>query len=181
MTNAKDLRIGIDVGGTNTDAVVVDDKGAVLQSIKTATTKDPIDGIRDALTKVLDGVDKTRIAKAMLGTTHPANAIIQRKGLDPVAVLRLAAPSSLGVRPGAAWPTDIRDEVMRTSAIIKGGHEYNGAEIAPLDEDAVKALAADASAKGCVAIAVSAAFSPASNEHELRAREIILAELGPDF
>lgn len=181
MSTEKNLRIGIDVGGTNTDAVVVDAAGTVTQSVKTATTKDPIDGIRAALDAVLDGVDKSRISKAMLGTTHPANAIIQRRGLDPVAILRLAAPSSLGVRPGAAWPTDIRDTVIRASSIIEGGHEYNGAEIAPLDEDGVRALAAKAAAEGCVAVAVSAAFSPATSDHELRAREILLEELGADF
>ena len=47
------LRIGIDVGGTNTDAVVVDDDGNVLASTKTATTPDPSDGIRTALEQVI--------------------------------------------------------------------------------------------------------------------------------
>lgn len=181
MTSDNDLRIGIDVGGTNTDAVVVDAAGAVTQSVKTATTKDPIDGIRAALEAVLEDVDTSRVTKAMLGTTHPANAIIQRRGLDPVGVLRLAAPSSLGVRPGAAWPVDISETVIRSSSIIEGGHEYNGAEIAPLDEDGVKAMAAQATADGCVAIAVSAAFSPATTDHELRAREILHDELGADY
>lgn len=176
-----ELRIGIDVGGTNTDAVVIDGSGAVLNAVKVATTPEPIAGIRESLERVLESVDKTRVTKAMLGTTHPANAIIQRSGLDTVAVLRLAAPSSLGVRPGAAWPDDIRDLVIGTSAIVEGGNEYTGAEIAPLDEEAIRRLAADAASAGCTAIAVSAAFSPASNDHELRAREILRGELGDAF
>lgn len=181
MSAANDLRVGIDVGGTNTDAVVIDAKGAVVAAVKVATTPEPIDGIRSSLEQVLAAIDKSHVTKAMLGTTHPTNAIIQRRDLDKVAVLRLAAPSSLGVRPGAAWPNDIRDIAIGTAAIIEGGHEYNGVEIAPLDEDAVKRLAADATASGCDAIAVSAAFSPASNEHELRAGEILRSELGDDF
>ena len=176
-----DLRVGVDVGGTNTDAVVIDTAGEVLAAVKVATTPEPIDGIRAALDEVLVGIEHSRISKAMLGTTHSANAIIQRRGLDRVAVLRLAAPSSLGVRPGAAWPEDIRARVVGTTSIIKGGHEYNGREIAPLDTEAVKRLAGDAVRTECRSVAVAAAFSPATSEHGIRARDILHAELGADF
>lgn len=177
----RDLRVGVDVGGTNTDAVVVDEAGVVMASVKVATTPDPIDGIRGALGTVLEGIDAGRVGKAMLGTTHPANAIIQRKALEPVGVLRLAAPSSLGVRPGAAWPADIRDVVLCASAIVEGGNEYTGAEIAPLDEEAVRRFAGDVGSRGCSAIAVSAAFSPATTDHEMRAMEVLHGELGQSF
>jgi N-acetylglucosamine kinase-like BadF-type ATPase len=66
------LKIGIDVGGTNTDAVVVDEDGQVIASTKSATTLDPSDGIAKALSEVITGVDKSKITQAMLGTTHPA-------------------------------------------------------------------------------------------------------------
>ncbi len=181
MNTDTELRVGIDVGGTNTDAVAIDSAGRVVRSVKTATTPEPIDGIRAALEAVLADIDTSRVTKAMLGTTHPANAIIQRRGLEKVAVLRLAAPSSLGVTPGVAWPQDIRSLVIGHVEIIHGGNEYTGAEIAPLDEDAVRRLAADAIAKGCSAIAVAGAFSPASPEHELRAGQILEEELGADF
>jgi N-methylhydantoinase A/oxoprolinase/acetone carboxylase beta subunit len=170
-------RLGIDVGGTNTDAVVVDEHGAVIASVKRPTTPDPFDGIKAALDAVLDGIDVTRVTKAMLGTTHPANAIIQRRDLDRIGVLRLAAPSSLGVRPGAAWPADILATVIGHSEIIEGGFEYNGEEIAALDEDAVRRFA-HLCAQDTKALALSCAFSPATNDHELRAAEIIRAELG---
>ncbi len=180
-SDSRDLRVGIDVGGTNTDAVVIDAAGEVLAAKKVATTPEPIDGIRSALDGVLAGLEHSRIAKAMLGTTHSANAIIQRRGLDRVAMLRLAAPSSLGISPGAAWPDDIRAGVIGTTAIIEGGHEYNGKEIAALDTEAVKRLAAEAVRAGCRSIAVAGAFSPATTDHEIRAREILQAELGADF
>lgn len=181
MNTLSDLRVGIDVGGTNTDAVVIDSQGRVLQAVKRATTPEPIDGIRAALDAVLADVDTAKITKAMLGTTHPANAIIQRQGLDRVGVLRLAAPSSLGVTPGIAWPRDIREGVIGHARIIRGGHEYTGQEIAPLDEAAVRQFAHEAVAQGCTAIAIAAAFSPASPEHELRAAEILAEELGPNL
>lgn len=166
------LRIGIDVGGTNTDAVVVDDDGNVLASTKTATTPDPSDGIRAALEQVIVDIDRNHIAQAMLGTTHPANAIIRRRDLDTVGILRLAAPSSLAIRPGLAWPVDLHDAVIGKAAILRGGFEYDGQEISPLDEDGVRAFALDC--MGSVrAVAIASAFAPATTEHEMRAAEII--------
>jgi N-methylhydantoinase A/oxoprolinase/acetone carboxylase beta subunit len=89
------LKIGIDVGGTNTDAVVVDEDGQVVASTKSATTLDPSDGIAKALSEVIAGVDKTKITQAMLGTTHPANAIIQRRNfLDGVHGAAAAASAT---------------------------------------------------------------------------------------
>lgn len=171
------LRIGIDVGGTNTDAVVVDQDGAVIASTKAATTPDPSLGIRSALDAVVQGVDKSVITQAMLGTTHPANAIIRRRDLEPVGVLRLAAPSSLAVRPGAAWPRDLHATVIGPAEIIRGGFEYDGREIAPLDEDAVRRFAAACVGK-VQSIAITSAFAPASFDHEQRAGEIVAAEVG---
>lgn len=171
------LRIGIDVGGTNTDAVVVDQDGTVIASTKAATTPDPSDGIRAALDAVIEGVDKSLITQAMLGTTHPANAIIRRRDLEPVGVLRVAAPSSLAVRPGAAWPKDLHTTVIGPREIIRGGFEYDGREIAPLDEDAVRRFAQECIGK-VTSIAITSAFAPASFDHELRAAEIVQAEVG---
>lgn len=171
------LRIGIDVGGTNTDAVVVDSAGAVLASHKSPTTLDPFDGIRAVLAAVLKGVDTSTVTQAMLGTTHPANAIIQRRDLDRVGVLRLAAPSSLAIRPGADWPADLLASVVGSAAIVGGGFEYDGSEIAPLDVEAIKKFAGECGGQ-VKAIAVSSAFAPASYEHELQAAEILEQELG---
>ena len=175
------LRLGIDVGGTNTDAVLVDDDGRVVASYKAPTTPDPLDGIVAAMAAVLDeDVDRSEIAQAMLGTTHPANAIIQRRDLGRVGVLRLAAPSSLAVSPGADWPDDLTETTIAESLIIEGGYEYDGRDIAPLDEDAVRRFAGD-HATSLDAIAVSCAFSPANFDQELRAAELIAEEAGADF
>ncbi len=174
------LRIGIDVGGTNTDAVVVDEAGRVLVAKKSATTPDPFEGIRKVLEEVLVGVDTTQVTQAMLGTTHPANAIIQRKELGKVGVIRLAAPSSLAIRPGAAWPEDLHRTVIGPSAIVGGGFEFDGTEIAPLAEDAIRRFAGTFT-DDIGAVAVSCAFAPASYDHELRAAEILAEELGPQF
>ncbi len=73
------LRIGIDVGGTNTDAVVVDENGTVIAATKAATTPDPSDGIREALSAVIEGVDKSKITQAMLGTARGGRRAAQTR------------------------------------------------------------------------------------------------------
>ena len=172
-------KIGIDVGGTNTDAVVVDRDGNVVAATKAATTPDPFDGIRESLTTVIAEVDPGQVSQAMLGTTHPANAIIQRRGLQRVGVLRLAAPASLGVRPGVSWPQDLLSAIVGPAEIIAGGNEFDGSEISPLDEDAVRRFAKDCAGE-VAAIAISAPFSPATFEHEERAARILAEELGAE-
>ncbi|MBJ7249601.1 MAG: ROK family protein, partial [Thermoleophilia bacterium] len=63
------LRIGIDVGGTNTDAVLLGAAGVLLARTKTPTTEDPIDGIAKALGEVV-GPHANEISTVSLGTTH---------------------------------------------------------------------------------------------------------------
>lgn len=171
------LRVGIDVGGTNTDAVVVDEAGEVVNWHKSATTPEVFDGIRSSMAAVLAGVDRDAVAQVMLGTTHPVNAIIRRKDLAKVGILRVAAPATLSISPLASWPKDLAQIVRGHVAIIQGGHEYEGTEISPLDEDAVAAFARRC--RGEVdAIAVTGVTSPANPDHEVRAGEILTEVLG---
>ena len=90
-------KLGIDVGGTNTDAVLLDEERKVVASVKRHTTPDAYDGILAAVRAVLEqaGVDRKEIGQAMLGTTQCTNAIVERKHLAPIGVLRrLKAVSS---------------------------------------------------------------------------------------
>ena len=88
-------RIGIDVGGTNTDAVLVEDD-TILGSIKTPTTRDVMSGISQALHGVLEntGADPGSLDAVMIGTTHFTNAVAQRRDVSPVAAVRICLPSS---------------------------------------------------------------------------------------
>lgn len=94
-------KLGIDVGGTNTDAVLIDENRAVVADIKYPTSADIYDGILGALRTVLEtsGVDRTQIHQAMLGTTQCTNAIVERKHLAPIGILRIGAPATTGIRP----------------------------------------------------------------------------------
>ena len=102
------LRLGIDVGGTNTDAVLMD--GAqVLSWHKVATSVGIADAIVAAAGTVLTqgGAAPDQIAAVMLGTTQFTNAVIERQRLNPVGVLRLAAPATTAVPPMSDWPADL--------------------------------------------------------------------------
>jgi N-methylhydantoinase A/oxoprolinase/acetone carboxylase beta subunit len=178
VSGAPDLRIGVDVGGTHTDAVLLDAAHTVLAKAKVPTTPDVTGGVRGALAAVVPE-DTGRVTHVMVGSTHAMNAILERRRLQRVAVLRLAAPSGLAVRPLLGWPGDLRDAVLAGSAIVAGGHEVDGREISPLDEDGVRRFF-DEVAGGSEAIAICGAFSPAVPDHELRARDLAHEVLGAD-
>ncbi|GAB3878966.1 hydantoinase/oxoprolinase N-terminal domain-containing protein [Terrabacter terrigena] len=166
------VRIGIDVGGTNTDAVLLDDANTILASVKRPTTLDIETGVVDALNAVLVGHDPASVTLAMLGTTQCTNAIVERRGLRRVAVLRIGAPATTAIEPLADWPEDLRDVVLADSRVVGGGHHYDGREIAPLDVAAVRRAGRDWG--GAVdAVAISSVFSPANPDHERAAAELL--------
>ncbi|AQZ69415.1 N-methylhydantoinase (ATP-hydrolyzing) [[Actinomadura] parvosata subsp. kistnae] len=171
-----DLRIGIDVGGTNTDAVVLDAGGRVIAKAKRPTTPEVTDGLRAALDAVLEMIeDRGRVGRVMLGTTHATNAILERRGLGRVAVVRLGAPATTSVPPLSDWPDDLRKAVSAGEAIVPGGHYVDGREISPLDLDAVRRFLDGVRAD---AVAVTSVFSPADDGHERRVAELVRAEYG---
>lgn len=179
----KNWRIGIDVGGTNTDAAVIDENLNLVAGVKSPTTEDVMSGIEKAMHQVLSmpGVDKSRIGYAMLGTTHCTNAIVERKRLNRVGVLRIGAPATTAIRPMAAWPQELKDAMNVEYRLIAGGHEFDGREISPLDEQAVADFGREMKEKGVESVAVIAVFSPVSEQHERRAAEILREILGPDM
>jgi N-methylhydantoinase A/oxoprolinase/acetone carboxylase beta subunit len=176
MPGGSEERIGVDVGGTHTDAVRLNAAHHVLAKVKVPTTADVTSGVRAALAGVLTG-EVGRITHVMVGTTHAMNAILERRRLRRVAVLRLAAPSGLAIRPLLGWPAELRDAVLADAAIVGGGHELDGREISPLDEEAVRRFLTATAAQ---AVAICGAFSPAVPDHELRARDIAREVLGAD-
>jgi N-methylhydantoinase A/oxoprolinase/acetone carboxylase beta subunit len=173
-------RLGIDVGGTNTDAVILDDENRPVAKAKTPTTSDITKGIVGVLSKVLDEsrVDSSLVHYAMLGTTHCTNAIVERKRLSKVAVMRIGAPATLAIKPLAGWPEDLKQAMGGLCYVFDGGHEYDGRRIAPLAEAAISQTAHDLAGK-VDAVAICSVFSPVNPEDELRAAEIVREQMGP--
>ena len=124
MSTAIDLRLGIDVGGTNTDAVVLDRADGLVAKAKRPTTADVSGGIAAAVDAVLSapGVEPGRVTHVMLGTTHATNAVLERRGLERVAVVRIGRPSTTSVPPLMMWPDDLRAAVSAGEAVVGGGH-----------------------------------------------------------
>ncbi len=167
-------RVGIDVGGTNTDAVVLQGK-TVLAGVKASTTEDVTSGVIEALEKVIEasGIDRQRIAAVMIGTTHFTNAVIERRHMEEVAAIRLGLPSGAGLPPMVDWPDDIREIVGNHGYQVRGGYEFDGREISPLDEDEIVRIAGDIRAKGLRTAAVTCVFSGINDAMELRTKEIL--------
>ena len=173
-------RIGIDVGGTNTDAVVLDD-GLVVHAIKTPTTPDVTTGILTALAGLADHPEAAgrTIDGVVIGTTHFVNAVVQRRNLTRVAAVRIGLPASASLPPFCDWPEDLAGLVCGEVFMLEGGHEYDGRPIVPFDEIGMLRAARRIRESGIRSVAVAAIFSPLDPSCEERAREI-LSEVCPD-
>jgi N-methylhydantoinase A/oxoprolinase/acetone carboxylase beta subunit len=169
------LRIGIDVGGTNTDAAVL--KGTeVIAATKVITSDDVTTGILTALTEVLEGLEPSDVDSVFIGTTHFINAIAQAKNLDKVAAVRLATPPQT-LLPMIDWPEKLLAAVNGGVYICAGGSQYDGRPLNPVDEDALRAAAREIKASGVRRIALSAVFSVVNDEPEKLAERILQEEL----
>lgn len=174
------MRIGIDVGGTHTDAVLLDGD-ELIASTKALTTADVTSGILNALEVVITdgGVNEAEIDAVMLGTTQFTNAVIERRELSEVAAIRIGLPSGEGIPPMLGWPEDIAAELGGHSYAVAGGYLYDGKPLAPLDDDAVDRVIRDIRAKNLSAVAITSAFSPMNAEPEEQVAERVLAAI-PD-
>lgn len=175
-------KIGIDVGGTNTDAVILDDELNLIHSIKYPTSEDIESGIIQALHRVLEEseIDKSNVTHAMLGTTQCTNAIVERKKLAKVGVLRLGYPATASVAPFTAWPEDIVDILSKNYAIAKGGYEFDGGELSKFDEEEVRSILSGWKNK-VESIAVVGVFSSLKNNQEYRVSELVEEILGAEI
>jgi N-methylhydantoinase A/oxoprolinase/acetone carboxylase beta subunit len=174
-----DCRLGVDVGGTNTDAVVMDAADRVIAKSKVPGTADITSGIVAAIDAVLStpGVEPQRISHVMLGTTHATNAVLERRNLRRVAVLRIGGPATYSIRPMFGWPPDLVDAVSVGAAIVDGGIEFDGQDLSPLDTDAIARFLGQVGGQAD-GVAITSVFAPVSARHELLAAEVVKRELG---
>ncbi|KAI8263469.1 putative D-/L-hydantoinase subunit A [Colletotrichum sp. SAR 10_77] len=186
---SRHLRIGVDVGGTNTDGVVLDpsrasepDKGIVAWH-KSPTTTNPSDGINNAIVTMFESskIEPSEIASVTIGTTHFVNALIERDEtrLAPVAVIRLTSQFSKHDPPCLDWPEDLRELILGHYALCKGGLEVDGVLISDIDPEEIKAQCSIIGEKGIKNVVVNGIFSPidTTERQEERAAEIIRSEL----
>lgn len=169
------LLLGIDTGGTYTDAVILDDSAnRVVAAAKALTTRPDLShGIASAIDAAIAraGIDPRRIAMVSLSTTLATNALVEGQGGRVALVFIGFDPAELD-REGLA-------EALRGDPVIRlaGGHSHSGAEISALDLDALS-RELQALPKGITGIAVAARFATRNPAHELAARALIRTQTG---
>jgi N-methylhydantoinase A/oxoprolinase/acetone carboxylase beta subunit len=177
-------RIGIDVGGTNTDAVLLDGE-RVVAAVKTPTTADVTSGVTRALAELMGtppaahggpGAPATTISAVMIGTTHFTNAVVQRRGLTRIAAVRIGLPASASLPPFVDWPDDLADLVRGEVVMLEGGHEYDGRPIVPFDARGMREAARRFRDAGVTSVAVASVFSPLDPACEEQAAAILAEE-----
>jgi len=167
------LLLGVDTGGTYTDAVLLRDEAEVVARAKALTTKaDLAIGIGRAVAEVLrqSGAGPGEIGLASLSTTLATNALVEGQG-GRAGLVRI------GFGAGDLAAHGLREALGGDPAlVIEGGHGAGGAEAAPLDEGALRDWLA--AGTGAEAYAVAALFATRNPAHELRAAEVIRAVTG---
>ena len=161
------MRIGIDVGGTHTDAAILNGD-EVIAATKALTSADVVSGVTAALDEVLkqSGVAQSGIQTVMIGTTQFTNAIVERRELSRVAVIRIGLPSGRGMPPMVDWASDMTEAIGAQIYMLHGGYLYNGWPIAQMRDAEVDATVTDIAQKGIKNIAIASAFSPMNSAPE---------------
>lgn len=168
--------IGVDVGGTNTD-IVLFDGSTVIKTLKVTTSEGVSDAVIAGIQEVLAFTPKVspeEIGFVQLGTTHMMNALKQKKGLSPVAILRLGAPSTTLLPPLCDWKdVDLKAQVGAYVAVVRGGYNYNGEPIARLDKAELTRHIEAIKAEGITHIAVSGVYKDVKPDQELAVKALI--------
>lgn len=170
------LALGVDTGGTYTDAAIVTWPDArMVASAKALTTPADLSaGIGAAISTALAAAPaqaSKRVGVVGLSTTLATNAIVEGVG-HPVCLILIGYDEQLLRR------FDLERHLVTSDIIhIAGGHDGGGNEITSLDEAALR-RALQGRAHRADAYAVSGYFSIRNNSHEVRAREIIHEEVG---
>jgi N-methylhydantoinase A/oxoprolinase/acetone carboxylase beta subunit len=185
------VQIGVDIGGTFTDIVALDDKGRLALTKVPSTPKDLLDGIAVAVTRVLAlaGARPADVERFIHGTTVATNAILEQKGAVTAVLttegfedvlemgrMKRSRMYDLGMDPEV--PTFLAPRRRRLG--IPERLDARGNVLVPLDEAAVAQAVETLRAQGVQAVAVCYLFSFVNPAHERRTREIIAA-LAPEL
>ena len=173
--SAGELWLGLDTGGTFTDAVLLAGGTRVVASAKALTTHWDLAigigaAIRAVLAEIPAGRSRKDVSLVSVSTTLATNAVVENR-FSPICTLLIGFDEAMVTRSGLA--RDNASTVLR----IGGGHDAGGEESEPLDEEAILRAVADHGARS-EAFAVAARFSVRNPEHELRARRLIRAHSG---
>ncbi|EPQ50447.1 hypothetical protein GLOTRDRAFT_82362 [Gloeophyllum trabeum ATCC 11539] len=190
MGNAsKTIRIGVDVGGTNTDSVILDDSArsssnrGVIAHFKTATTPNVTDGIETAVRTVLErsAIPHDRIACLTIGTTHFINAVVEHdaRRLSKVAVIRLSKSFTREVPPFSDFPPALKEIMYGYHGYVDGGLHIDGSQESPIVEAQVIRECEKIKEKGIRSVVIAGVYAPIDDhfQQESQVRKIMKREL----
>ena len=167
--------LGVDTGGTYTDAVVLDEAtDQILASAKSLTTRPDLAlGVGRAIDAALAqaAIDPAQVAMVSLSTTLATNALVEGQG-GRIALVFIGFDAA---ELGRAGLTD----ALRGDPVIAlaGGHSHAGGEVAPLDLAGL-AQAIDALDAGITGFAIAGSFATRNAAHEIAARDLIRERTG---
>ena len=185
------MQIGVDIGGTFTDIVALDDEGRLALAKVPSTPKDLLDGIGAAVGKVLAlaGAPPGDVERFIHGTTVATNAVLEKKGAVTAILTTEGFEDVLEMgRQKRSRMYDLEMDPETPSFLAPGRRrvgirerlDARGAALVPLDEGQVRAAVQTLRAQGVQAIAVCYLFSFVNPAHERRTRELC-AEIAPEI
>jgi N-methylhydantoinase A/oxoprolinase/acetone carboxylase beta subunit len=165
--------IGIDVGGTNTDIVVIDENEQIVFSKKKLTTERASEGILALLLDIFKLYSINLIKRIVVGTTSSLNNILERKNLEGVGLIRLAKNSEDSIPPCFEWPEDLKQIILKKYVSCFGGFECDGKEIYPLNMDEIKRIGLEFFNQKIKRVVINSPFSHLFKDHEEKILKIL--------
>lgn len=154
--------IGLDVGGTHIDAVLLNG-GKVFKTAKVPYSSNSIvEGICKAVDELTAEVDPGNIERVNLSTTICTNAVLEGK-TSPVGMILESGP---GLDPSFLACGD-------ENVFLDGYIDHRGQEVKPFNEDIVRDASRRFKAKGILKVGIATKFSVRNPAHELKARELL--------
>jgi N-methylhydantoinase A len=183
-------RLGVDVGGTFTDLLLIDEDSGTTHRAKTPSTPvDPSIGVLDGVTKVCEvaGVDPAAIGHVLHGTTVATNAVLEKKGAkvgllvtrgyrQVLQVARSFVPG--GLAGWIVWPKPEPLAPLELTREVGGRLSAHGEELHPLDEAGVRRAVEELRELGIEALTISFVNAYVDGAQERRAAEIAAEVLG---
>ena len=166
----RSLLLGVDTGGTYTDAVLLDATDhTMIGSAKALTTRDDLAiGVTNAITAIMGDVEPTEVSLVSVSTTLATNAVVEGHG-SPVLALLVGFDEKMIERSGIR--SAFGDVLVES---VAGGHDHYGNEASPLDTDTIEALI-EQHGDGVRAVAVAGAFAVRNPAHEYAVRDMVLS------
>ncbi|MEO7006681.1 MAG: hydantoinase/oxoprolinase family protein [Nakamurella sp.] len=183
------FRLGVDVGGTFTDLLLVDeDSGATFRAKTSSTPHDQSIGVLRGIGQVceLAGIGLSQVGDVLHGTTVATNAILEGKGarvgLVTTSGFRQVLQIARSFVPGGLagwiiWPKPEPLAALEDTVEVRGRMGSKGEIVTALDEDDVRAQLRKLKGQGIEALSVSLINSYANADHERRIGEIAAEEL----